>query len=51
MRLRTAYLKVQDIEAETGFREAFLGRHAYRKSPRWSEFARGEVRLGASVRH
>lgn len=51
MRLRTAYLKVKDIEAETGFWEAFLDRHAHRKSPRWSEFALGEVRLGASVRH
>lgn len=46
MRLRIAYLKVKDIEAETGFWEAFLGRRAHRKSPRWSE-----VRLGASVRH
>lgn len=46
MRLRIAYLKVKDIEAETGFWEAFLDRRAHRKSPRWSEFALGEVRLG-----
>jgi predicted lactoylglutathione lyase len=46
MRLRTVYLKVNDMEASTLFWQKLLEREPHKRSGKWTEFMIDTTRLG-----
>jgi catechol 2,3-dioxygenase-like lactoylglutathione lyase family enzyme len=46
MKLRTVYLKVNDMEKSVSFWQQVLESVPHRKSSKWTEFMLGDIRLG-----